>query len=548
MAIRFQTIRIRGFRGRNFDLDMSKGGPHSVFVLDGNTGKTTTIELLRWCFMFKESDAIGKFRHMWANPAHVLDFVKSGKQECFIQVEFTDEADNHYKFERRVIGKHNRSKENDPSRGDSIKSLSDSLEINRGQDAFAGDKVNAFLNDQFKLRSSAEYFCFDGEKARDMIRMASSRAPELIDLIRARTTHTQVQAYLDSLQDLKDRLLLDTNATLSDRAQKRLITQIRDKKKDRDESAARIAFLKDEKAVCERQVEELCAEIKQITERIQDAKSETVRRRMELEKKRYDLKLEMSMLRNEVFQRHKDWVLVESLDFINETKERIRERGKLPEPYHQDLIEACLEEPPTCQICNRPLDEESLNHVKLLGKQIASHEVQKFLTTELAGEESEYNIGKVRKRIIELVKLLKGIDSEYGRIALTSEEESLFNERLEKEGQERQFNVTLGETKQDLKVEKELLEMYNDQLNELYKKSSMYKKNKPLLERIEQLQKALELAHDNMRKRTIEVIGEVISKAVTGILGKGFSAILTEEQGLMLGEDGIFGPEVGGYS
>ena len=76
----------------------------------------------------------------------------------------------------------------------------------------------------------------------------------------------------------------------------------------------------------------------------------------------------------------------------------------------------------------------------------------------------------------------------------------------------------------------------------------MFEENKPLLERIEQLRNSLETSHNQMRKRTIEVIGDVISRAVTGILGDKFSAILDEENGLMLGEDKFYNPEIGGYS
>lgn len=87
--IHFESIKIEGYRGRNFELKMNPPGENTVFVMDGNTGKTTTIELLRWCFTYSQSEAKGKFRHMWARRAHVLDFDKKNvPQTCTITINF----------------------------------------------------------------------------------------------------------------------------------------------------------------------------------------------------------------------------------------------------------------------------------------------------------------------------------------------------------------------------------------------------------------------------------------------------------------------------
>ena len=100
IKIRYERIVLKGFRGRNFTLEIPNAQQSAIFMMDGNTGKTTTIELLRWCFLFKESEAIGKFRHMWNNPAHILDNEKKGNQSCSISVYFIDNNKNHYKYER----------------------------------------------------------------------------------------------------------------------------------------------------------------------------------------------------------------------------------------------------------------------------------------------------------------------------------------------------------------------------------------------------------------------------------------------------------------
>ncbi len=548
MDLTFRTIKIDGYRGRHFELVMPADEDHAVFVMDGNTGKTTTIELLRWCLRYRESKAEGNFNHMWAHSTYVLDHAIEGRQECTIQVEFVDEESNHYKFERKTIGEHRREREHENNSGDLIESVSDSLEINRGQNVITGDDVNELLNSKFRLRVSAEYCCFDGEKARDMIRMASSRVHELIELIRQRTTHSQVQKYLDMLDELKDRLLFESEATLSDRAQKITEGKLRKLKRDRDEVRNTILGLEDDKAVYEQETSKLKDEIDELTGKIRDAKSEKVGLKVELENRRDQLKAEMARTREEVYKNCRIWVDLSSYDLAIKVKEKVRERGKFPQPYHGDLIELCLEEPPTCQICGRLLDEESVEQIRQLSQQVASHEIQTFLSSSIFSEDIEYDPKEDRIRIREISKELKEVEKDYRIITLDTEDEKMFHSKTALSRKLGEFQDLLGQIKERLKTEKEVLRMYEDDIEQVYSRSEAFKQNKPLLDKIEELQQSLELAHENMRKRTIEVIGEVISKAVSNILGKRFSAILTEEGGLMLGEDGYYNPEVGGYS
>ena len=104
-TLHFDSIKIEGYRGRNFELNMNPRDENSVFVLDGNTGKTTTIELLRWCFVYSESGAKGKFKHMWTKQgAHVLDFLKENEnQTCLITINFNVKGNN-YSFKRITVG------------------------------------------------------------------------------------------------------------------------------------------------------------------------------------------------------------------------------------------------------------------------------------------------------------------------------------------------------------------------------------------------------------------------------------------------------------
>ena len=103
-SVHFTSIKIEGYRGRNFELKMNPEGENTVFVMDGNTGKTTTIELLRWCFRYPESKSKGYFSHMWTNRAHVLDFEITGKEQtCSITINFKSNGNN-YTFKRIAKG------------------------------------------------------------------------------------------------------------------------------------------------------------------------------------------------------------------------------------------------------------------------------------------------------------------------------------------------------------------------------------------------------------------------------------------------------------
>ena len=64
LDIHFSMFKISGYRGRKFTLKLNPRSENTVFVMDGNIGKTTTIELLRWCFNYNESSAANKFSHM----------------------------------------------------------------------------------------------------------------------------------------------------------------------------------------------------------------------------------------------------------------------------------------------------------------------------------------------------------------------------------------------------------------------------------------------------------------------------------------------------
>jgi hypothetical protein len=227
--LHFSAIKVSNYRGRNFTLKMNDCGENTVFRMDGNTGKTTTIELLRWCFGYPESKSLGTFRHMWHNPAHILDDTKKGPQECEISIFFSayDNAKqvHHFQFKRTARGIHDESA---PPLNERIISIQDTLEIDRGDDLKTGDEVFGYLSEQFRLNDCVEYFCFDGEKAREVMQIASdSRSISiLLGMVNRRTTHPKLEEYKQKLNALRARVLEEAKSRITDRALERSMNEL----------------------------------------------------------------------------------------------------------------------------------------------------------------------------------------------------------------------------------------------------------------------------------------------------------------------------------
>ncbi len=549
MGIRFRSIGIEGYRGRNFRLSIPKGQSHAIFEMDGSTGKTTTIELLRWCFSYKESQAEGKFRHMWVDPAHVLDWDKKGKQECRISIDFEDDSGTLYSYQRVTKGKHDRSKRKESLAGDIIDSIEDSLEIDRGKKVIRGDDVQEFLNSEFRLGVSAEYLCFDGEKAREMMILAT-QVSKLIERVKERTTHQHLMAYLDALDDLEDRLLSKIGRVDSQRSISITNSSLEEKRKLKAESEKRMKHCKDQIEVYTGEIEKITAKIEEIREAKLKALSRNATQKVNIESEIRSCKKDFAAARMDVYHNWWAWARFGSVNELESVKELIREHGRLPEPYRKDLIDACLSSaPPVCQICGREIDEdETLERVRELGRQVASHRIQEFLTSNPVREDLSFDPKSKRKEILEHVEKLDGLNSRLEQIQLSPADQELFSKIDNLEHSKRLLLEKLGDAKGSLEDETEIFKMAEKEFEAAKEKSEGYRINKPFYDEIEHLRGILRKTNEEIRSRTIDAISKVISKAVKNILGDTFSATLDEEEGLMLGEKGIYGPEVGGYS
>lgn len=541
----FSQIKVEGYRGRKFTLKTHPGGVHTVFIMDGNVGKTTTIELMRWCFRYRETQAEGNFRHMWSSPAHVLDDNKRGKQTCEITIQFYEVGDRSrqrfYQFKRVTQGRYDREF------GDRIDKIYDVLEIDHGKEVKEHDEAHKYLESRFGLEQSAEWFCFDGEKAREVLQVTGDKGKIqlLTEMLNTRTTHPELEDYKRQLRRLTDKILEKAKTRMTDRAKDQNLNRLSDVN-------WRLSTLEDDRDVLKRDIRETETALSTVDSEYEELEGEMIkkgaevlREQVNLERDQKDLAIEIGGSRRTIFEMLDNWFSIDPIG-INKIKTELKERGKLPEPYRRDLIRACMDSN-TCEICGRALDGESKKRVKELEKQIAPHNVHDFLSSEFTNS-SDFNPRPLYEKITRAIKGHVDKQRRIESLRLSKEDEeqvskrqSLKNQRDQLRDRRKAQEIRLEELSDNIKVAQ--VEMRN-----LEGKIDALKGNMSLLQKIDESLATIETAEERIRERTVDIISRVINESIASILGDRFSAKLSETEGLLLGEDGVFGREKGGMS
>lgn len=549
-SVYFRSIKIEGYRGRNLELKMNPKGENTVFVMDGNTGKTTTIELLRWCFKYPESKAKGKFSHMWTNRAHVLDFeIIDKEQTCTITINF-DSNGRSYTFKRITKGTYVRD-QNKKIAEDKIEQISDILEFDHGRDYLDHDDVFDYLSSHFKFNECVEYFCFDGEKARDVMMSSSDniKINLLLESINKRTTNPKLEEFEEKLENLKQRIYSQSSSKLTNVTLKTALSKLINKEAELRSAKREQQNAKDDIQVFNKAMDDLDTKLTNLNNEIDASKSEIL-----LEKNRLEYSIEkiedtIENYRAGIYHECLNWIKIESDNVVNEIKKNVKETGKLPEPYRKDLIKECLKGPnPTCQICGRELDEDCIKRIKELERMVATHQVHDFLSSELNVNGVIFNSYETNSKIKELIEQYNTIITQYNNIQLSGEDKQLINDREDLRIQIKTIVGKNSNRKLDLEDITEAIRILNGEIQDLRSKNASLKDNRFVLERVDNTLNIIKDSKEKTKELAINIISGVISESVTSILGTNFSAILTEENGLLLGENGIYGTEVGGMS
>jgi hypothetical protein len=550
--IYFSMIKIEGYRGRNFTLKMNPMGENTVFKMDGNTGKTTTIELLRWCFGHSQHEAekSNMFKHMWTNPSYVLDDTKKGTQKCEIIIQFSATGDDNQKhfftFKRETQGEHI---ENYPPVNEKITKIYDTLEIDRGKDVLIGNDVFSYMSQEFRFNECEEYFCFDGEKARDIMQLASNskNIKELLELVNRRTTHPKLREYKQKLETLRERVLDEAKSKISDKALEVNVTRRDNRRKELTQLDREIEGKDQERRACTLALDRLTDEHHRADQQITTAKSQELVERTRYELIKEQKKKSLNERRAEIYEHFPDWISANISDQINGIKKMVKEKGKLPEPYRRDLIESCLTSG-FCDICGRPLDKEAEERVKSLELQMAPYGVHDFLSLTFSLPLMTFPSDSKYSAIKKLIEEYNIADTRLESIKLSDDDEKLISERdtlLERIGI---MQRKISNIERDIQEQKEWRIKLVSEINELEAKIILLSENKVILDKINESIQIIDNAAENIKLKATEIISNVISEGVTSILGPKFSAKLSQKEGLMLGENGFFGKEKGGYS
>lgn len=547
--IHFSMIKISGYRGRNFTLKMNPRGQNTIFIMDGNTGKTTTIELLRWCFSFPQSKAVNRYRHMWIVPAHVLDESKKGPQTCEITVQFNaidDSGHEHfYQFKRVTEGESDSI--NKPT-SDKITRIYDTLEIDHGKHMKDRDDVCKFLNQEFRFKECVDFFCFDGEKARELMKLSSDseKIDDLLFLVNQRATHPRIEEYKQKLNGLRNRVLEEANAKISDQALRISIGKLKARIKDLREAEIERDKLNHEIAVRSLALKTFEERLKELQQKITNAKAEEL-----VKKTRYQIQIEnkaseIAAKRRLIYTMSSQWSYTD-VNPINKIKVQVKEKGRLPEPYRQDLIANCLASN-RCEICGRALNKTCRERIKRLERQVASHDVHVFLSSDLEEKPLALDTQHEYKEIKRLIEESKRLDNKMKHIKLSEEDAQLISEKDLVEQEVSTTENGIINLQRDVADREDWIKDLKKQVKELQDKNTSLKEYKIILDKIDVSIDILVATGEKIKSKTIDIIGGVISEGIASILGPRFSAKLSLTEGLMLGEDGFYGRERGGYS
>lgn len=559
-AIQFESIKVEGFRGRNFTLNMRPNGEHSIFLMDNNVGKTTLIDLIRWCFKYNQINAMGKFSHMWDEYTHVLDFKIKGPQECKIVINFND-GQTKYRFTRIANGEHHLKTRTIDGKivtiigNDKIDKIYDHLDIDNGADHRENEAVLRYLNLRYKLSQSVDFFCFDGEKAEKIMKNSQNKKTinDLIQSVNQRASHPKMIEYRQNLEALKDTVYRTAKRTsggkASDTAIERRIGNIETWNIQKDEKRRELAKLNDNKRVYEGKIIELKDKYTTLNNEITSAKSKSLIELNRLEHELKTTKLEIERNRVELYENMKNWLSYKIENNFELIKNNVKESGKLPEPYRNELIKSCLHSiPPTCQICGRKLDNVSSDYIRQLEKSMASAKAHAFLIAEYIPEDQKYDISKKRTEIKELIQNISSLNSEKANLALSEEDRILIKERDDCEKEIDDSTIQLGNLLGEIKAAEDIIKEINEKIINEQRNIETLTKYIVILEKIDQTYKTLDDTQQRMEDVTLSIIGNVISNSISSVLGDEYTALLDKELGLMLAQDNVAGKDLGGYA
>jgi hypothetical protein len=232
---------------------------------------------------------------------------------------------------------------------------------------------------------------------------------------------------------------------------------------------------------------------------------------------------------------------------INQIKADVREKGKLPEPYREDLIQSCKKSG-KCEICGRTLDKPSRERIEKLERQVAPHAVQVFLSSDCSLAPSSFNPKADYDFIKGQFKKFEEYNVKINSIKLSEKDVNIIKERDALRPQLEELMKSTADLKADRDALVELIKGLKEEIKELESKNVALAENKIILDAIRESEQIIDLSAEKIKTRATEIISQVISQGVSSILGPDFTSRLSFADGLMLGEKGFYSRDTGGNS
>jgi len=558
----FNFVKVKGYRGRNFELEFLPPGKPSVFLMENDTGKTTLIELIRWCFKYAESDAEGKFIHMHHKTTNVLDFLINGKQKCRIDIGFTLDK-NKYIFSRETVGEHIREEEVFAELGekkfkvgkDVIESITDVLNLNNGQKVFKNDEAFNEIEKKLHLSQCADYFCFDGEKAREIMESSTieSEIKNIINTINKRATHPKVEGFKLDLADLKTKIYKHVQRSVNAKVSKPTITAHMKKIEDLEKelSAYRVKYqdISDKLTANIRILDRAQKEFDQLNIQIIDTKSKTLSEINKIDGDIQSQKKHIADTRTRIYQEMMNWHLHLPAGKIQEIKNEIREKGKIPEPYHDDLITSCLNSnPPRCLICNRVLDDDSEKHIRNLEKLLAEEYVHNFLTKDFEVSPENIDLLEFNQQVLDDIERISSLEMRKQTLDLSEDDKKSIQKRTEIDELCRATQTRIDQYKVGVAGLLDNIKQTEEELDAEREKVDVLKEYQEIFKEIDSTLTILNETEENMKERTIRILSSVLNSNIRNALGSEFGAVITKKYGLQLTLKDTMGSDIGGMA
>jgi hypothetical protein len=147
-----------------------------------------------------------------------------------------------------------------------------------------------------------------------------------------------------------------------------------------------------------------------------------------------------------------------------------------------------------------------------------------------------------------LIDERKKLDTKIKSITLSEKDKGLVSQRDTLDVEYEEHGRRIGSLTNDRDTLKQAVGQIKKEIVDLQDKNAALSENKVILDQIERSMQAVDSAAESIKLKATDIISSVISEGVSSILGRNFGARLSLSDGLMLGEDGFYGKEKGGYS